>query len=420
MKRRKRRQGTRPRLLVVSTTFPRRPGDCEPDFIWQLCEQLGDEFRVIVLVPNGRDLKPIERMGKSIVVRWRYAPAHMETLAYKGGLSERLRAFPALWLLVPWFLVGLAIKASALLRQRSFAVIHVHWMFPTLPLVLLARDLAAQRQIPVTCTAHGADVHGFRSPLLLKIKLWALRRCNAIAAVSKALAQRINQDCPGLTVDVLPMGIRPVATTTNHRSPAGLLFVGRLVEKKGAATAVSVVAELLRRQRDVRLTIIGDGPERPKLDGLIATYGISGRVSLLGAQPGPEVSARFASAGIALLPFRTARNGDAEGLGLVALEALAGGCPLITSDTEVTRSFLTHGRHALLVAPDDVSGFADAVESTIDGYDEALRRTHIAAGEVINRYQWASVGHDYRNWLRGATRNPQNPDYPTNRTEHGD
>lgn len=395
---------TRPRLLVVTTTFPRRPHDSEPDFVWQLCEQLAEHFRVIVLAPSGRGLKPVERMGKSIVVRWRYAPTSLETLAYSGGMSERLKAQPDMWLLVPFFLAGLVVKAVSLFRRHSFCATHVHWLFPTLPAVLLARGLAFRSQVPVACTAHGADVHGFRSPWLLKIKSWALRRCRSVAAVSDALARRISLDCPNLRINVLPMGIRPSCTTPNRpRRPGDLIFVGRLVEKKGADTAVSVIAELHRRQRDVHLSIVGDGPERAHIENLVQALGISDRVSLLGAVPGPEASANLANAGIALLPFRTAKNGDAEGLGLVVLEALAGGCPVVTSDTEITRSFLTSGRHALLATPDEISEFADAVEATLDGYEQALERTLIADREVLGKYHWDSVGREYCDWLRKMT-----------------
>lgn len=397
-------QRTRPRLLVVTTTFPRRPHDSEPDFVWQLCEQLADEFRVIVLAPSGRGLKSVERMGKSIVVRWRYAPTSLETLAYSGGMSERIKAQPGMWLLVPFFLAGLIVRAVSLFRQHSFAAAHVHWVFPTLPAILLARGLAFRPQVPVACTAHGADVHGFRSPWLLKIKSWALRRCSRIAAVSGALARRVDLDCPKLRINILPMGIRPCPPKPSYRRrPGDLIFVGRLVEKKGADTAVSVIAELHRRQRDVHLSIIGDGPERAHVENLVFALGIGDRVSFLGAVPGPEASAYLANAGIALLPFRTAKNGDAEGLGLVILEALAGGCPVITSDTEITRSFLTSERHALLAKPDKVSEFADAVEATLDGYEQALERTLRADREILGKYRWESVGRAYCDWLREMT-----------------
>lgn len=395
-----RQKKTKPRLLVVSTTFPRIPGDSEPDFVWQMCEQLSSDFRVVVLAPSSQGLKGLERMGRSIVVRWRYAPAALETLAYAGGMSERLRARPAMWLLVPLFLAGLMLKAMALFRRHSFAVVHVHWLFPTLPLVMLARNVAARGRVPIACTAHGADVHGFRSPWLLKLKSWALRRCHGVAAVSDALGRRITHDCPNVRLSVLPMGIRSCDTKpSEQRSPADLIFVGRLVEKKGADTAVSIVAELRRRQRDVYLSVIGDGPERGRVEAMAAEQGISDRVTFFGALAGAQVSARFADAGIALLPFRTARNGDAEGLGLVALEALAGGCPLVASDTEVTRSVLVQDRHALLVAPDNVSAFASAVEATMDNYQQALARTRTAEREILQQYQWNSVGRSYRDWL---------------------
>jgi len=94
------------RVLITASTFPRYQGDTEPEFILQLASSLARHHDVTVLVPHIREAAVQEKIENVRVIRFRYAPAQLETLAYEGGMMTRLRAAKWRWLLVPFFVLA--------------------------------------------------------------------------------------------------------------------------------------------------------------------------------------------------------------------------------------------------------------------------------------------------------------------------
>lgn len=389
----------KPRLLVITTTYPRSRDDIGPDFVWQLCNRLAATFRVIVIAPHYPGASKIGRIGKTIVVRNPYAPERWEHLGYSTGLSDQLQEKRLLWLLVPMLLLRMIFTTAALLRgTRNVHCVHAHWVIPNLLIGTIARILA-RSSTPIACTAHGADINAFNGSLAGKLKRWALKRCEKIAAVSKPLADVASQLAPNRQIQVLPMGVDPDDAPHNGKIRSGLVFVGRLIEKKDPQTAVRALAKLNQDGAGRRLTIAGDGPQANPLYQLISDLNLSNAVDMRGRVSRTEVSALLKQSKTAIFPFSTARNGDADGLGLVVLEAIAAGCPLVVSRTQVTLSFLTEGRHALMANPGDAEDFAACVRTIEADWPAALQRAKQAKKEVLHFFSWAHVSNEYQRWL---------------------
>jgi colanic acid/amylovoran biosynthesis glycosyltransferase len=102
-----------------------------------------------------------------------------------------------------------------------------------------------------------------------------------------------------------------------------LLSVGRLVEKKGFEYGIRGVARTLRSYRNIQYEIAGDGPERPKLEQLIAKLGVASNVKLLGWQERKEIIRLMGQADIFLAPGITSQTGDQDGIPRVLHEAMA-------------------------------------------------------------------------------------------------
>ena len=113
--------------------------------------------------------------------------------------------------------------------------------------------------------------------------------------------------------------------------PLRLLSVGRLVEKKGFDVGIEALAGLVQRGLDARYRIVGEGPERSRLEAVIREHGLEERVTLRGALPQSAVAEEIASCDLAVVPSRTAASGDAEGLPNVVNEALACGRPVVAT-----------------------------------------------------------------------------------------
>ena len=271
------------KLLVLTSTFPRWPGDATPTFVADLCAGLAQTMDVTVLAPASDGAPSAERLGNVRVRRFRYAwPARLQLLA-DGAIMPNIRRNPLLAAEVPPFVLAELLAAWRLMRSERFDVIHAHWAVPQ---GLVAATLKRAFGVPVITTTHGGDIYALRSGPAMRAKQWALASSDRITAVSTSLKREIV--ALGLderSVDVLPMGVDTSRFTPEARSeslrrrlnPDGpvLLFVGRLVEKKGARYAIEAMPRILAQQPLARLVIVGDGPERAHLQRLARAHGIS-------------------------------------------------------------------------------------------------------------------------------------------------
>lgn len=163
----------------------------------------------------------------------------------------------------------------------------------------------------------------------------------------------------GVPATLLPHGVDITRFTPLEADDAPrtgrfhLLAVGRLVEKKGFTTLLDAVAALAEADldREVHLTIVGDGPDRAQLVERITSLGIADRVDLAGRATHADLPGRYRSADLVVVPSVVDRRGDRDGLPNVVLEAMASGRPIVASD---------------------VAAIASAIASAIDGTDTGV------------------------------------------------
>jgi colanic acid/amylovoran biosynthesis glycosyltransferase len=143
--------------------------------------------------------------------------------------------------------------------------------------------------------------------------------------------------CPGERLSILPSGLDLARFPLVERAawdggrPIELLFVGRLVAKKGVEDAIRAVAGARMAGIPLRLTIVGDGPLRRELGDLAAGIGLGENVVFTGAATGAEIRARLAVADLFIAPSRTAPDGDQDAPTNVLKEAMASGLPVIAT-----------------------------------------------------------------------------------------
>ena len=119
------------KILVVTSTFPRWPGDTDPTFVHELSRRLVDETaEVHILAPHTAGAATREILDGLTVHRFRYAFERFETLAYSTGILDKLRANRLNYVLVPFFLLGMTLAARRLIVRERYAVVHAHWLIP--------------------------------------------------------------------------------------------------------------------------------------------------------------------------------------------------------------------------------------------------------------------------------------------------
>lgn len=261
-------------------------------------------------------------------------------------------------------------------RLRGEGIGHVHAHMAHVPATIalyIARALGARYSF----TGHAADLFVDRAGLAFKLRAadfvaaishWHRRFYREIAAIDPARAPVIRCSV------AIPEGVAPAGTE--------IVVVARLVAKKGIDLLLRGFA--MAAPGGWRLRILGDGPEAPALRSLAAELGIADRVDFDGAQPHAACLAAIATAGMFVLPCRTAANGDRDGIPVVLMEAMAAGRAVIAGDLPAIRELVPGPDAGILVAPDDPAAIAGAI--TALAADPARRaamgqaaRAHVAA-----------------------------------------
>tara|TARA_R110001599_G_C12275696_1_gene662276 strand:- start:12755 stop:13978 length:1224 start_codon:yes stop_codon:yes gene_type:complete len=397
------------KVLVLASTYPRWQGDYEPGFVHELAKRLVTDFEVTVLCPSADGAMKIEQMEGVTVCRYRYAPAGAETLVNGGGIISNLRQHSWKWILVPGFYLAQILAVRKLIRTFKPDVIHAHWLIPQgLAIAILCR--LSLNTTPFVVTSHGADLFALRSPLFAKLKKFVARYAVSLTTVSSVMKEELI--CLGVDsskVDVCPMGVDLqntfVPNLQKNRCINEILFVGRLVEKKGLRYLIEAMVSVRHKFPDAYLSIIGFGPELSALKNLTSTLGIAEYVNFLGAKEQRELPSYYQSAAVFVAPFIKAENGDQEGLGLVVVEALGCGCPVIISDLPACRD-ITNGINAVqLVQEANVEALNHAICESLLKVELLSKQVFSASAELKNRFDWVSVAKTYSEILSKACSN---------------
>jgi glycosyltransferase involved in cell wall biosynthesis len=393
--------GERLRLLVLTSTYPRWAGDPEPGFVHELSRRLAETFDVRVIGPHAAGALARENLDGVEVHRYRYAPVALETLVNHGGILTNLKRSLWKWLLVPTFLAGQYLVMRKAVREFRPQVIHAHWLLPQGLIAALGRH-----DVPLVATSHGADLFGLRGKWFARLRRWVVPRISVVTLVSEAMRQRLLAEQPQAKAVVMSMGVdvrERFVPATVERNPAELLFVGRLVEKKGLHHLLHALPRVIAECPDARLTIAGFGPERERLEHIVAELDLGTHVDFVGAMSQASLPTLYQRATIFVAPFVEADDGDQEGLGLVVAEAMACACPVIVGNVPATQGLVDEGTGIRVAAADHVQ-----LARTIVGLlqDEVVRANmgRHARMHVERHYSWDAVAESYGRLLADVAR----------------
>lgn len=268
--------------------------------------------------------------------------------------------------------------------NRDVIAVHAHFADAGMRIARFAR----RRKLPLIVTLHGADVLRQRKESIAArlffgyLRREMLRSTTLFLAVSDFIkeaalragypAARIRRQTLGIP---LPQNPPPLAERTDTGAP-NILFVGRLVEKKGLTYLLQACRRLAEDGDRFTLTIIGDGPlaaqHRQEAEGMQTI------VRFLGARSASQVWDELRTADIFCMPSTEAADGDNEGLPIVCLEAQAAGIPVVAFSQGPVPEGVVEGSTAILAPDKSSDGLADALRALLS--DPALRNRMGAAG----------------------------------------
>ena len=393
-------------LLVITSTFPRWANDTEPPFVFELSKRLFKSgFDIDVIAPHTKNAKRYEIIDDIKVHRYVYFFPKYELLAYTGGIMSNIRNNRLLYFLVPFFVFSQAIAIGRYLNLKRYDAIHVHWIIPQGFICALVCMFSGKKMPPILCTSHGGDLFSLRSFLLIKIKKWTLKKMKKVTVVSHYMrnycVEKMSLDIN--KISVVPMGVdlvnlfRPVENV--QRKHNRVIFVGRLVEKKGVVNLIEAISQVRNIVPDVELILVGNGPLRGALEEKVEEYKLNNNVKFIGSVQQKELPALYSSASIAVTPSIVDVTGDQEGLGLVIIEALGCGCVVVASALEAIKDIIADGENGLLVKPGDVASLVEAIQRVLKDLDICRELSKKGIKSVYSKYDWNFVAKRYHDLI---------------------
>ena len=381
------------RIGVVTTSYPRWPGDPAGDFV---------AGHVAWLRAAGHDVEVLAAgAAECIAERGVVRIASGGGLFYAGGAPEMLAESPRRWRNALAYGARLAVAVAR--RASSWDAIICHWLVPAgvIGAVVAGLRRGRGRCLPVLAIAHSGDVH-----LLVRSRLVspaaALLTAGGVDTVfvSEQLRQRFVAALgPGSRARFRAARICSMGIDVAHfdrararwrdwqrdRTSKKVVFLGRLVPVKGAAVAIAAAAHW---RSDARLIVAGTGPAADELRGLAARLAPA-RVEFVGEVQLRERDRLLADADLLVLPSIRVEGERSEGLPVTALEALAARVPVVASRVGGLSELPAAAIH--LVEAGDSGALAAAVDLLIG--DVGRCQDQVAAGfEWVRSRDWARVG----------------------------
>ncbi len=311
---------------------------------------------------------------------------------------EPVTAPPYPLFLEPQYLLALANTIVRVARERCLDIVHAHYAVPHATAAYLADQMlsASGGVIPRTITTlHGTDITLVGSdPSYSSAVAFSIEQSHGVTAVSESLARDTNATL-GITRDIRV--IPNFLDVSRYRRRPDPELRARLAGPANATILLhtsnfrpvkrlDAVVDVFRRVRErmpARLVLVGDGPERPRVEALAESLGLTADVVFAGEQPDPLPW--LAVADLFLLPSAQ------ESFGLSALEAMACEVPVIASRVGGLPEVVTEGVTGHLRPPDDTAGMADAALALLEDPERRQAMGRRAAGDARERFRQEAV-----------------------------
>ena len=361
------------KVLVIGSVYPRFQEDAEVPWLRTSIAHLkkaGAEIQV--LAPAYKGLKSHDIDGTH-VNRFRYAPAAWEILTHEEGAPSKMASKPWLQLLAIPYIINGFFQCIRICRKWRPDVIHAHWPFPHAYIALGAAKLF---KIPLVLNFHGAEL------LLIRKKKWvkpllkfAIGQAQAIFANSSFTAGKIkalrnvnvewspygttledNKDESGVILSETKDPVTIVPHPVNGKFK--ILFVGRHIERKGICYLIEAAKHLPRDKFEIRIVGVGDLTEQLKQQAAAVNDGAE--IIFTGKLSPEDLANEYKTANVFTLPAIVDHKGDTEGLGVVLIEAMELGLPIVASNVGGIPDVVVDGESGILVPEKDPVALADA------------------------------------------------------------
>ncbi len=375
-------------ILALTHNFPRTPQDHSGRFILNIYKHLPENIKAKVIAPQTVFDVPVpasDTYEGVEVVRIKYWFKKYQDLFYGGVIDDMMRKplvnmFKLLGYFISLIFASLNEVNASADNGRRINLIHAHWWIPN---GFIACIISYLTDIPYVVTSHGTDIFILRKKKYFILKLIAaqvLKKSSMVTTVSSSIANTITQVFGKPFVDkYLDVQIMPMPYEYNmfehqieKEKDNTILSIGRFTERKGYKYLVEGFSEFigLCKEKNIEppmLKLYGFGPLIDDLKTQAKSLGIEENVLFGGEiKEHEDVPPVIKKAKVFVIPSITDKNQESEGLGIVILEAMASGVPLLATAS---------------------GGITDLVKNKVNGYLVPEKDSHAIAETLLYMYE---------------------------------
>jgi glycosyltransferase involved in cell wall biosynthesis len=380
-------------VLVVSTAFPRNEEDVITPWLVKLMEHLEKRcFRFTVFTSSYKGLKQRKFKGFN-VYRFRYAPKKIEFLTHDTGVYERLKQGPIYKILTLLYIFWGLTNAIYLSFSKRFKIVHVHWPMPH---IIFAIPFKIFQNSKIISQFHGAEI-GMLEKLnkITRTAFICLINNFSDHVITNSSFNKSRLVSLGIKkkIEIIPLSnphsseIRPY----KRKEEINILFVGRLVEVKGVPVLIKAFAKVSEKYPSSKLLIVGDGPQKSELVKLVQELKLDKKIHFKGFLIGQPLLEIYEQAMIFVLPSIITKTGETEGLGVVLIEALSYGIPVIGSKVGGIPDIIIDGKTGLLFEPGDHEDLAKKIILLIENPELRQRLVEEGQKHILENFSWEKI-----------------------------
>ncbi len=326
-----------------------------------------------------------------------FYPRRFEKLSGRAGMIDNVKE---------GFLVKIQVLTYlfcnvfySLRKLRKMEVVHLHWAIPNgLGAIFLKKFYG----IPYITTVYGEEIHLSKRYHMLSGLRWLVNNSSKIITISNATKDFcLASGLDGEKMEVIPFGVdtdffRPLDVYKDENI-FQILSVGYLIERKGFEYLIRAMPHVLTEHENARLKIVGSGPLESKLKSLIYELDLGDQVEIVKNVSDENLLMMYNSADLFVLPSIVDSQGNTEGLGVVLLEAMACGVPVIGSDVGGISDIILDGETGLILPEKDVLKLFKVIINLIESVD--LRKKIGINGHLMvkEKFSWNKLAENYLN-----------------------
>ncbi|HSA05955.1 MAG TPA: glycosyltransferase [Candidatus Gastranaerophilales bacterium] len=393
------------RILITASTFPRYKGDACPGFILDFCKSLAasDDFECLVLSPHSEKAQTSELMEGIQVKRYKYFfPYSLEKLSGNGIMSF-LKKNSLFFIVIPFFLFFQFISTFITIKQFKPDIIIAHWLIPQGLIAAIVKLFLPD--IKILTVSLGGDAALIKNNFFANLSgKFTVKQANKVVAVSGFIKNILIKELKiNSFIPVIPMAIdeklfKTQNSTEKTKINKNILFLGRLVEKKGVKYLIEAMPLVIKNHSDAILHIIGDGLLKNELVIQAKNLNIEKNIIFRGAIEYAKLPEVFASTLIFVAPSINEKD-DLEGLPTVLAISAAAKTPIITTDAGGITDLIQNYTTGIIVEQRNSVQLAEKIIELIENGQLRKELADNAYNKLLTDFTLDKTGEKYRNLI---------------------